>query len=80
MNKKLITLKLDVTSKIILLILGAGVWFMALKPLGPSPAMAEVGPDGLGPDGLPTETTRIVDALNRIASRISDLDSTMSRK
>ena len=40
MKKKTITLKLDSASKIILLILGAGVWVMALKPIGYSEAQA----------------------------------------
>ena len=41
MNKKTITLRLDPLSKIILLILGAGVWFIALKPIGSSEVNAE---------------------------------------
>lgn len=47
MNKKSITLRLDATSKIILLILGAGVWFMAIKPLTPSSLYAENQGSGL---------------------------------
>jgi hypothetical protein len=38
MRKKIITLRLDAASKIILLVLGAGVWFMALRPIGSSSA------------------------------------------
>ena len=42
MNKKSTTLRLDPVSKIILLILGAGVWFMALKPIASNSAHAQV--------------------------------------
>jgi len=41
MHKKSITLRLDAVSKTILLILGAGVWLMALRPLGVSTVHAQ---------------------------------------
>jgi hypothetical protein len=45
MNKKSFTLRLDAVSKIILLILGAGIWFVALKPIGSSVVNAESNRD-----------------------------------
>jgi hypothetical protein len=41
MNKKTITLRIDGTSKIIILLLGAGLWAFALKPLGPNNSYAQ---------------------------------------
>lgn len=43
MNKKTITLRLDGTSKLILLLIGAGLWAFALKPLGPNNSYADNG-------------------------------------
>ena len=42
MNKKTITLRIDPISKLIMLILGTGVWVMALKPITNSTAHAEL--------------------------------------
>jgi hypothetical protein len=75
MNKKTITLRLDPLSKIILLILGAGVWFMALKPIGSSEVNAES-------NQVAKENTQIrrsylppeLDYLQRIANTASSIN------
>jgi hypothetical protein len=75
MNKKSITLRLDTVSKIILFILGAGVWFVALKPIGSSEVNAES-------NQVTKENTQArrsylppeLDYLQRIANSASSID------
>jgi len=83
MNKKTITLKLDATSKIILLILGAGVWFMALKALGPTPALAsaEDAHKDVGLTLVKSDITRGLDKINRtlisLEGAVEKIDGTL---
>jgi len=76
MNKKTITLKLDATSKIILLILGAGVWFMALKPLGPSSALAQ-GAYEYQMRNIDKHLGNISSTLDTVTNRLGDISSSL---
>ena len=76
MNKKTITLKLDICSKILLLVLGAGVWLMALKPvLGPSQALAEL--DSFDLRNIERELSSIERQLSNIGSTLSNISLSM---
>ena len=84
MNKKSITLRLDITSKFILLILGAGVWFMALKPVVTPEAHAEINPKVsklLKPDDKKeaylSELCATTDSINRLLIKLLDVRSDM---
>jgi len=70
--KKTITLRIDPISKLIMLILGTGVWVMALKPLTSSTAYAELSSYDLS--GIESKIGWVETALNNINSSLEDID------
>ena len=72
MNKKTITLRIDPITKLILLILGAGVWVMALKPLTNSTAYAELSSYDLS--GIESKIGWVESKLGNINSTLEDIN------
>ena len=72
MNKKTITLRIDPITKLILLILGAGVWVMALKPLTNSTAYAEL--DSYDLSGIESKLGWVESKLGNINSTLEDIN------
>ena len=78
MNKKTITLRIDPITKLILLILGAGVWVMALKPITNSTAYAELSSYDLsGIESKLEYLSGIESKLGWVESKLGDINSTL---
>ena len=78
MNKKTITLRIDPISKLIMLILGTGVWVMALKPITNSTAHAELSSFDLsGIESKLEYLSGIEFKVGWVDSKLGDINSTL---